>query len=307
MKSVLISALPLLAAGHGKFFADNYEINPFIGTYGFPDCVAAHPEQLPFMTPEEASMNLVCKANNVEGATTIATIGDSITAGVCSSGDGHTYPDQLQVLLDTNNGEGKFAVTNLGACGSTMQKGADSPYWDRPQYDALTSQEWDIVIIMLGTNDAKDTSSGGPDNWQHDCGGAINTTTDGCIFASDYNDMIALVKTLGNPKIYLQVPPPLMQEGSIGANQTVINTVYPQLVPLIAEDNKGDIEGIIDVYGAMGGDKDNWAAMFPEKCELNSEWDDCEFWCNEQSCDQCHPDDDGYVAMAAAVYKGLGL
>jgi len=42
-------------------------------------------------------------------------------------------------------------VTNLGACGSTMMKGADSPYWKRPQFKALTSAKWDIITIMLGT------------------------------------------------------------------------------------------------------------------------------------------------------------
>jgi hypothetical protein len=49
--------------------------------------------------------------------------------------------------------------------------------------------------------------------------------------------MIALVKTLGTtpagPKIFTAIPPPLMAARSIGANQTVINSVYPKLVPLI--------------------------------------------------------------------------
>jgi hypothetical protein len=43
----------------------------------------------------------------------------------------------------------KYKVTNLGACGSTMMKGADSPYWKRPQYKALTAAKWDIIIIMV--------------------------------------------------------------------------------------------------------------------------------------------------------------
>ena len=75
------------------------------------------------------------------------------------------YPQQLQILLGDD-----YAVTNLGACGSTMLKSANSPYWERPQYKTLTSEKWDIITIMLGTNDAKDPGSKGPDNWQHDCG-----------------------------------------------------------------------------------------------------------------------------------------
>lgn len=35
----------------------------------------------------------------------------------------------------------------------------------RPQYKTLTSNTWDILIIMLGTNDAKDPGDGGPNNW----------------------------------------------------------------------------------------------------------------------------------------------
>ena len=56
----------------------------------------------------------------------VACVGDSITAGAHSSGGNHTYPAQLQMLL----GDG-YVVTNLGACGSTMTKHGDSPYWQR--------------------------------------------------------------------------------------------------------------------------------------------------------------------------------
>ena len=42
----------------------------------------------------------------------------------------------------------------------------------RPQYAALLAgKPWDIVTIMLGTNDAKDSGDGGPNNWHHNCGG----------------------------------------------------------------------------------------------------------------------------------------
>ena len=55
--------------------------------------------------------------------------------------------------------------------------------------------------------------------------------------------MIKLVKTLGTtaagPKIFTAIPPPLMAMDSIGANQTVINSVYPKLIPLINQ--AGDI------------------------------------------------------------------
>ena len=43
----------------------------------------------------------------------------------------------------------KYNVTNLGACGATLQKEGDSPYWKRPQFQALINGTWDIVIIMV--------------------------------------------------------------------------------------------------------------------------------------------------------------
>jgi len=275
-------------AGHGKGIVVN---NPELGVAGFPDCVRAHP--LLDLSMEAAGMDLLCsQVGRNTSAIKIATIGDSITAGACSSGGDAPYPQQMQIMLDQEHGEGAYAVTNLGACGSTMQKEADSPYWERPQYDALTAGTWDIVVIMLGTNDAKDPGSQGPDNWQHDCGGPYQTTTEGCRFADDYRSMIEVVKTLGNPTIYAMVPPPLMQVYAIGANQTVINTVYPQLIPMIVEENEGT-KGPIDVFNGMGGNPPWYEVGSPSDagCALDddNDWSPCGWWCDAQSCDECHP------------------
>jgi len=87
---------------------------------------------------------------------------------------------------------------------------------------------------MLGTNDAKDPGDHGPNNWLHNCGGPDNTKLPGCTFAEDFASMIKVVQGQGTkpagPSIFTAVPPPLMQLDSIGANQTVINSVYPKLV-----------------------------------------------------------------------------
>jgi len=238
----------------------------------------------------------------------IACVGDSVTAGAHASSAAHAYPQQLQTLLDTTHGKGIYSVTNLGACGSTMLKKGDSPFWKRPQYKALTSGKWDIVTIMLGTNDAKDPSSHGPNNWQHDCGGPDHTSLEGCSFSADYKAMIDVIKTLGTtsagPKVYVMIPVPLMQNTAYGMNQTVINGVFPKLVPLIQKDNS--VLGPIDLYSQMGGVAD-WKTTFPDKCVLNSSFPPCASFCDRQSCDQCHPNDAGYGKMAKLIQKGLGL
>ena len=241
----------------------------------------------------------------------IAGIGDSITAGVHSEGAGMTYPGQLETMLNKKY-PNKYKVTNLGACGSTMMKGADSPYWKRPQYAALTAAKWDIIIIMLGTNDAKDAGNHGPHNWPHNCTGAGAHT---CPFAADYKSMVDLVRTLGAapgtaPAIYTAVPPPLMQHGAYGMNSTVINTVFPDLVRTINADNK--LPGAaIDVFAALGG-VPTWPTTFPTNgCTLNNtNVAKCGYYCEASqkwTCDQCHPDNLGYTEMASTMMAGIGL
>lgn len=306
MASLLkLLALPVLAGAHGH---GDMQVNPLLGVPGFPDCERAHPELQ--LSVEEAAQDLICGPRDAPAtALKIACVGDSITAGVRSSGGIHPYPAQLQILLDEKHGKDAYSVTNLGACGSTMLRKGNSPFWKRPQFQGLTKGKWDIVTIMLGTNDAKDPGSHGPNNWLHDCGGPNHTSLEGCSFAADYKAMIDLVKTLGTtpagPKIYVITPVPLMQQGAYGMNQTVINSVYPNLIPLIQKDNAG-VLGPIDLYHEMGGTAD-WETRFPKSCTVDSAFAACKSWCDKQSCDQCHPNDDGYHKMAGLLAAGLGL
>ncbi len=76
-----------------------------LGVPGFPDC------------ERDGQGNLVCngKPRTSAGQIAIACVGDSITAGVGSTGGNNTYPGQLQGLLGSN-----YVVSNFGDCGSTM-------------------------------------------------------------------------------------------------------------------------------------------------------------------------------------------
>ena len=194
-----------------------------------------------------------------------------------------------------------------------MQKGGDSPYWQRPQYQTLVSNKWDIVVIMLGTNDAKDKGDGGPSNWFDNCGASLSSLSPygNCSFAASTFDMINVIKTLGTggpsspPTIYLAAPPPLMQHGSIGANQSVINDVYPRLIPLIAQ--AANLTTVpISIYSTLGG-VPNWQEAFPTSCTQSSPWAACPWYCDSQSCDQCHPNDSGYTRLAQGMLMGMNL
>lgn len=65
----------------------------------------------------------------------------------------------------------------------------------------------------------------------------------------------------------------------------------------------------IDVFTALGG-VPGWAKTFlPGGCTTQDKdpRSKCPLFCDVQSCDQCHPDNNGYTAMAAAMKKGIGL
>ena len=299
MKSVIIASA-LLASAAARNHENMGPLNPALGVHGFPDCVQPGPIS---SDVEEAQQSMVCSQQGSAAALKIACVGDSITAGAHASNASMAYPQQLQRMLDAS----QYAVTNLGECGSTMQKNADSPYWKRNSFTTLTKNTWDIVVIMLGTNDAKDHTDNGPSNWG--CGVGSNVTVASCQFAQDYLSFIALVKTLGpggkSPVIFVMKPAPLMSHGAIGANQTVINSVFPSLIPMIAT-AAGLTTPVVDVFGGMGGVAD-WQTAFPPSCEKVSPWKPCAWFCDDQSCDQCHPNNNGYTHLAMTVKAGLGL
>lgn len=85
-------------------------------------------------------------------------------------------------------------------------------------------------------------------------------------------------------------------------NQTVINTVLKPVLELVAA--RAGLEAPIDVFGALGGTP-GWRESFPPSCQLSSEWAPCALYCDEQACDQCHPNDAGYACIAQAVFERL--
>ena len=75
----------------------------------------------------------------------------------------------------------------------------------------------DIVILMLGTNDAKTV------NW--------NKTA----YVEDYLEMANNFLNLpSKPNLHLMISPPLYKEMQYGINHTVVNEILPNLIPIIA-------------------------------------------------------------------------
>eukprot|EP01116_Phalansterium_solitarium_P021914 TRINITY_DN7034_c0_g2_i1.p1 TRINITY_DN7034_c0_g2~~TRINITY_DN7034_c0_g2_i1.p1 ORF type:complete len:223 (+),score=45.89 TRINITY_DN7034_c0_g2_i1:215-883(+) len=199
----------------------------------------------------------------------ISCVGDSITVGVCSSTT-HGYPAVLQSLLGD-----EYEVSNFGVSGTTMLKkgvcgpppDGDCAYWDTATYTAAVNSTPDIVTIMLGTNDAKQF------NW-------VGVQDQGDSFVTDYISMINVFKNLSsNPKIYLMIPPPLYPPFPYNMSSTVINQIFPQMIPKLAAQTN---VGVIDVFDALGGANLTQPGI---------------------TCDGCHPVDKGYMEIAATMYK----
>lgn len=85
----------------------------------------------------------------------VACIGDSITYGHGISGwETNNYPAVLGQIL----GE-KYNVANFGSSGTCVNPNGDQPYTGRATYQDSLDYDADILVFMLGTNDAK------PENW----------------------------------------------------------------------------------------------------------------------------------------------
>jgi acyl-CoA thioesterase I len=75
----------------------------------------------------------------------------------------------IQTLLGS-----KHTVKNFGTSGCTLLKKGDKPYWNDANLGASDAFKPDVVVVMLGTNDAK------PQNWSRKAD-----------FASDYASLMS--------------------------------------------------------------------------------------------------------------------
>ena len=154
----------------------------------------------------------------------VACVGDSVTQGTGSSpASAYSYPAQLQKLL----GKG-FKVVNCGKAASYVMN-LDSPYnvkktssnlWypNTAEYTKYFASSAEIVIVMLGTNDARSMTDAAAE----------------ADFVSSYKNLIADLRTLDTVKeMYLSsmIPAP---NGDI----TYSGTVYtlPRLIKSIADE-----------------------------------------------------------------------
>lgn len=157
---------------------------------------------------------------------TVACVGDSITQGTGSSvASKYSYPARLQGLLGkgfkvVNCGKASSYVMNLDSVYNVKKSSPNLWYPNTAEYTKLKESNADIVIVMLGTNDARSMTTPA----------AIND------FVSSYKDLIADFASMeSKPEIYLSSMIP-----ATNADITNQGTVYilPDVIKSIAEELK---------------------------------------------------------------------
>ena len=165
----------------------------------------------------------------------VACVGDSITEGT-------EYPGDLWMLLGTN-----YTVGNFGVGGTTVSLNSPSPYMNTSAFQNATEFQPNIVIIMLGTNDA------------HPADEQYNAS-----FVDDYVKLVAAFQALkSKPKIWIVLPPPVFSNESGISPEYFMVTVIPGIEQAASETNLP----VINVYSALA----NYSDYFPDGVHPNSE------------------------------------
>ena len=203
-----------------------------------------------------------------EGQIKVACVGDSITYGHgISDWTKNSYPVVLQGLL----GDG-YHVANFGSSGACVNPDGDQPYMGREIYQAALEYEADIIVFMMGTNDAK------PENWTNE--------------AEFWEDYLTLIDSFANvekaPKIYLALPAeayfsedcdPDTGIASYDIQPAVIDGIA-DTIQLSAVTSEAEVN-IIDIHSLT---------------EAHPEWFEV---------DGIHPNNDGAKAIAEAVAEAI--
>ncbi len=154
----------------------------------------------------------------------VACVGDSITQG---SG----YPAKLQTLLGSN-----YTVRNFGVSGSTVSLDSIRPYMNQSAFRKAEDFNPEIVVIMLGTNDANPDISYSEEN-----------------FEADYIQLVNSFEELkGDQLIWVVKSPPIFSINSSYNNTYLANIVLPHIDNVA---NQMDLP-TVDVFNAFGNRSD---------------------------------------------------
>jgi lysophospholipase L1-like esterase len=144
---------------------------------------------------------------NAASYTRIACIGDSLTYG--HSWPEESWPVYLSALLGEDFTVGNFGRNGASICGYNPT--GYLKYTEQTEYTASMDFAPDILVVMLGTNDAKDWAPAEPE------------------FISTYIDLLdSYLRAYPDLKILLVTAPPTMENNRFNLpNDVITNEVVP--------------------------------------------------------------------------------
>ncbi len=165
-----------------------------------------------------------------KGKIRVACVGDSITGGT-------NYPSYLAGLLGS-----KYEVGNFGVGGTTASMDSGGAYMEQRAFQRAKKSQPNIVIIMLGTNDANPF---------------LYLNLSKATFVEGYMKLIAEFQALSpKPKIYLVKPPPVFNEDTGTDARYFRDIVIGGVEQVAAKTNLP----VVDVYSALA----NQSAFFAD-------------------------------------------
>jgi lysophospholipase L1-like esterase len=169
------------------------------------------------------------------GPIRVACVGDSVTIGT-------EYPVDLWLMLGSN-----YVVGNFGVNGATVFLNSNNPYINTSAFQVAKQFEPQIVIIMLGTNDAN------PD---------LNESN--AAFVADYVQLVAQFQGLASkPKVWIAEPPPIFNNNAGLSAEYLPQSIIPDIQQVANETGVS----VIDVYNPMV----NHSAYFPDGVHPDSD------------------------------------
>lgn len=162
----------------------------------------------------------------------IACAGDSLTAGF-GAARSKAYPARLQMLLGSG-----YRVRNFGVIGATVSHGAvrggePCGYIQEANYFRSLSFAPSIVLLMLGTNDAK------PENHLSDEA-----------FLADYAAYVEAYRALPSSPLLLLATPAAVSHPSWGIAEATVGGRLAPLIRRLAEENGLPL---VDIHARTAG------------------------------------------------------
>ena len=149
----------------------------------------------------------------------VACVGDSLT-------EGSGYPSDLWMLLGSN-----YSIGNFGKGGAMVFLRSPTAYINETVFEEAKNFQPNVVIIMLGTNDALP---------------GLNVSEDE--FIQDYKTLICEFQALASkPQIWIVKPPPIFNDGTGLSTRFFEQTILPG-IEKVANDTTIPL---VDVYSRL--------------------------------------------------------